>query len=64
MSRRYFILFLLLVLAIFIIYLAKSIKTENYDTCINQGGNIDYNGDSIYCEIGGQIYFRSNNPSL
>lgn len=64
MSRRYWLSILLLIIAIFIIYLSKSIKTGDYDTCINQGGNINYNGDSIYCELDAKIYFRNNTPGL
>ncbi len=59
MSRRYWILTLLLIIATFLIYFSKSIKIEDYDSCINQGGNIEYDGNSAYCEIAGKVYFSN-----
>ncbi len=57
MSRRYWILALLLIIATFLIYFSKSIKIDDYSSCINQGGIIDYNNDSAYCEMNGRVYF-------
>lgn len=63
MSRRYWILFLLLIIATFLIYFSKSIEVDDYNSCINQGGVVDYDGNSAYCEMNGKVYFsyRINN---
>ncbi len=57
MSRRYWLLILLLIIAIFIIYLSKSIKnTSSYENCVKMGGKIEYTDDSKYCGLNGGIY--------